>query len=278
MAHASEEQRAWEAHIELFKSMTPPYRVDPVEKAHYQAVISEMAASAQARGLRVLLLGMTPEIVDLNWPEGSRLVVADRSEAMIHGFWPGDIPGVREICRKDWLELPFEAGSFDLVLGDGVFNLMAYPDGFQALGRTASELLAADGKLCVRVFLQSEPREESGALVQEIKDSERVDFYGMRLRIASSLQNSTEEGYLLTKASLDAFLEEQGVAMKTLIAKSGYRPPGVAAKSGGGLRITYPTADEFTATLGEWFTCESLHHGSHPLAHRTPIFQMRNCA
>lgn len=80
---------------------------------------------AADRPLRVLIMGVTPEIYHLRWPDGCTARAIDWTPAMIEHVWPG----LREhVALDDWRKMPFPAGSFDVVTCDGGLNLLQYPD------------------------------------------------------------------------------------------------------------------------------------------------------
>ena len=69
---------------ELFRrraQLTPPLRPN-------REVAEGLGQAIAGHGGRVLLLGVTPELVEL----GSELIAVDRSDKMIADVWPGDTP------------------------------------------------------------------------------------------------------------------------------------------------------------------------------------------
>lgn len=265
----------WDRQIAIFKNMTPPLRPHSSEITLFEEVISKMAKFKKADNLKVLLLGVTEEIIHMEWPEKVELTAVDMSEMMIHHFWPGDIEGRRKIVRANWFEMPFPKNSFDLIIGDGVFNFMRYPDGFKNFAKLLSDFLLPDGKLCIRIFNQLEKKESPQDVIDCYDKMQKINFYELRLRLATSLQKNVEDGFYATKESLDEYLVSQGVSMEQLYEKSSHTPPKIAPLPDSerkSYRITYPTNQQFLNQVKSFFDDVEIYNGTHTLAHRTPVF------
>ena len=101
---------------------------------------------------KALRWGVTPEIADMKWPDGTELVAIDRSEVMIQTVWPGNIDGFRKAYRAEWLDSGSVISSATVAIGDGCFNTLNYPDGYRALLDTAYQVLENKGALIMRFF------------------------------------------------------------------------------------------------------------------------------
>lgn len=274
----TEQQAVWDAQVELYRTMTPPLRIHASEVAQVASLVRQAGNASRRRRLEVLVLGLIPEILDIDWPGDCRVCVVDRSEVMIKAFWPGGRSGRLGLVKGDWARLPFEKDRFDLVIGDGGFNLAAYPKALDHLGGELARVMRPGARLSARVFVQVEPREDTALILDEFREAETIDYYALRLRLAQSLQDRAEEGIFVTKSSLDELLVARGISLESLYRRSGYRPPDVPAithDDAPAFRLTYPTAGEFTAVMGRHLTYETTWHGSHPLASRTPMFAFR---
>jgi SAM-dependent methyltransferase len=265
----------WDAQFEVFKTMTPPLRPHASEVEIMQALVDSAKQTDSDQALQALILGLTPEFVGLNWPQGSRVVVADRSSHVAREWWPGDIPGQRELVLAEWLDLPFDAEEFHLIFGDGVFNFMPYPNGFKEFSSKLSRLLKPRGKLAIRVFIQPNPPENPKQLLEEYYQSETIDYFGFRFRLAQSIQESVEKGLFLNKDTVDAWLTEHGVDLNEMYQKSGHTPPRVAPlpkETRDTFRVSYPTLRQFEEPFEAHLDIGQTLYGDHALASRTPIF------
>jgi len=265
----------WDAQFEVFKTMTPPLRPHISEIEIMQGLVNSLKESGDGCPPQALILGLTPEYLGLDWPEESRVVVVDRSRHVAQEWWPGDIPGRRELVMSDWLEMPFDDREFDLILGDGVFNFMTYPIGFKTFSMDLSRLLRPGGLLGVRVFALPDPPEDPEELVAEFYRSDEIDYFGYRFRIAQSIQETPEQGLFLNKDTVDTWLSENGVDLNQLYEKSGHTPPKVAPlpqETVDTFRVSYPTEAQFEGLLGAHFIIRQKLYGNHRQAERTPIY------
>jgi len=94
-----------------------------------------------------LLLGVTPELTDI----ASKTLAVDHSDGMLRTVWPGDRP-TRCAVKGSWLNLPCSAAAFSTVLGDGSFNCLEYPLGYQSLFDELARAMSPGGRIAVRVF------------------------------------------------------------------------------------------------------------------------------
>ncbi len=270
------ENAFWEAQIEIFKNMRPPFRPHLSEIQLLEEVASNLVKSRHISNLQVLILGLTGEIVHLRWPEGTSITVVERSPLMIEHFWPGDIPGQRKIMTEDWFSMSLPTSSFDMIIGDGVFNFMSYPDGYQNFAQLLSRLLQKNGLMCIRIFNQISPKENPADLLSDFRETANIDYFPFRLRLGTSLQENAEKGICMSKEILDQYLIDHGIPLTEFYAKSKYTPPSypsvpLAVKTENN-RITYPTDEEFTHQIGRYFSVQKVLFGAHPLALRTPLF------
>ena len=94
-----------------------------------------------------LLLGVTPELATMGQP----LVAIDWSAAMIEQVWPGNAPG-RTVVQADWMDMPFASGSFATAIGDGVLNMLHWPDDYGRIVARLGEALSPGGRIVMRCF------------------------------------------------------------------------------------------------------------------------------
>ena len=270
----------WNSQVELIKAMGPPVRPHRSEILNMQSMLHDRISNWPASGrIKVLVLGVTPEIVGMDWPAGTELTAVDQSESMISAFWPGDIAGHRRLVRSDWLAMPFEPGSFHFVLGDNVFNVLDYPQGFRNLADRLHEITRPEGLVIVRVLCQAEPREDGHEIVAEYRRGQLTDYQQFRFRMMTASQVSVREGLFTSKEAIDQTMEEHGLSMAEVYEKTGYRPPmppsaGPAAPMAP-YKVSYPTPDEFLAAISHRFAVADTRYGAHPLARRTPVFALQ---
>lgn len=269
----------WNSQVELIKAMGSPAKPHASDIACMRAMFQERLTRRPVTGrIKVLVLGVTPDIVKLDWPAGTEVTAVDRSEGMIAAFWAGDVPGQRRLVRADWLAMPFEPGSFHFVFGDNVFNAMDYPQGYRALADTIGRIVKSEGLFIVRVLCQAKPKEYGPDIVAAYRAGQLTDYHQFRFRMMTASQVSAEEGLYTSKESIDSTMEEHGVSMQEVYKRTGYQPPrpppSLAIVPMSPYKVTYPTVAEFRREILHRFVEVGIRHGDHPLAHRTPVFAL----
>src|ERR1700729_3584228 len=115
--HLSGARRAesWRGFDGVYANLGSPLLPSPADCGFLERTISEWVAAHPGEALQALVLGVTPALVRIAWPQRSFLAAVDRSESMIASVWPGNVPSVRGAIRADWLALPLRDRSLDLV-------------------------------------------------------------------------------------------------------------------------------------------------------------------
>ncbi|MFC1493684.1 hypothetical protein ACFL6W_00225 [Thermodesulfobacteriota bacterium] len=173
----------------------PPYR--PVEEdiRIMEKAVAKWGNRCPDQKYRALLWGVTPEIADMSWPDGTELLAVDRSEDMISEVWPGDIDGFRKACCCNWLHASSVIKNpVSIVIGDGCFNSNKYPDEWRALFVATHRVLKERGVFIMRFILGSENRESTGNVFKELMENRIGSFHMFKLRLAISMQEDVQKG------------------------------------------------------------------------------------
>jgi SAM-dependent methyltransferase len=121
-------------------------RITPPMRPNHE-VAPAMAREIAGCRERALLLGVTPEFVDL----AHEMVALDINSAMVGAIWPGDTAARRAVVG-DWLRAPFVPQSFSCCLGDGSFTVLRYPEEVTLLFVEMARVLRPGGKVVSRLF------------------------------------------------------------------------------------------------------------------------------
>lgn len=225
----------------------------------------------------VLLLGVTPEIAELRWPAGTRLLAVDKSEGMVRAVWPGDTAWRRAVL-SDWLSfVPDEP--FDLIVGDGVFTLLDYPVGYARLAGALTHWTRPGGLLSVRSFCRPERAESLEQVFGDLSRGGIGSFHAFKWRLAMAVQGEATRGVRLGDI-WQAFHDRAGPAHE-LAARTGWPEPVIAnIDSYRDLddRYSYPTESELIDCLREEFELVETWRGSYELADRCPHHTFRRRA
>jgi len=140
---------------------------------------------------RVLILGVTPETYRLPWPDGTDIMAADRSKAMIDNVWPGPKDAV---LLTDWLNVDLPDGSRDIVLCDGGLHLLSYPAEQTRLVRVLGRILSDGGLFIVRLYTPHPIKESPDAVMQDLLAGKISSLNILKLRLSMSMMENSEEG------------------------------------------------------------------------------------
>ena len=184
--------RLWQRSSQTFNFLGPPMRPSGEDISFYWGMVREWIETRGAP--RVLLLGVTPKLYRLPWPEGTDFVAADCSQAMIDTVWPGPRNAAR-CC--DWLSLDFPEGSRDIVLCDGGLHLLSYPQEQKKLVRSLHRILATGGLCIFRLFAMPAEKETPEAVLCDLRNLKIKNTNTLRIRLLMALQDNPEEGVAL---------------------------------------------------------------------------------
>ncbi|MFN3238035.1 MAG: class I SAM-dependent methyltransferase [Pseudomonadales bacterium] len=200
-AHWSKMSAAW-------KHVGPPLRPSPSEQALFNQLIEYGHPNTSGENL-ALILGVTAELLQLNWPSDTRVLALDSSPEMIGRVWPGDKSAA---IAGSWTQAPFRTGSLDTIVLDGGFGLLPYPDGQKSLLLEICRLLSPGGLFVVRLFAPS-GRTDSLDLIRADINSQAVQSLDeLKFRLWGVLQQEPISGVRPADvvAMIDQFVEETG--------------------------------------------------------------------
>jgi SAM-dependent methyltransferase len=245
----------------------PPLRPSPDDIAVVQRNIARLGGAA-----RVVVLGLTPQIIGCTWPRDVELSAVDHSPAMMRALWPPrNGPRQSRAILADWRAMPIPSGTIDLVAGDGCYIVQEYPEGFEALTQEVQRVLKRAGRFIIRVFLRPDRPESVANIARALDGGQIGSVHALKLRLLAALHGLTGLGSCLddvwrTWQSLpplpDELAETQGWTTDEIQGIEGYR----------GLETRYflPTLAEFRAVLSSAFVEVECNWGRHELADRCP--------
>jgi SAM-dependent methyltransferase len=238
----------WNAAAANWRHYTSPLR----PCAEDQATFLRFIAAHDPTGARreALMLGVTPEIANLDWPQGVTVTAADRAPEMIKAFWPSDRPALRPALCVDWFELPTPSTPYDLVLADGSFNLVDYPGDLRRLLDRLAGAVAPGAMLITRTFTRPVEAESLSALEQAARAGRAGGFHAFKFRLAMAFQPSPEAGVSLGDIwRLWRRLDDE---IDDLTTRNGWLPEQVRTIDlfrDKDVRLRFPTREELTGVF-----------------------------
>lgn len=252
----------------------PPLRVAPADVEAYREASADLIRERERP--RLLLLGVTPEIRRMAWPEGTELLAVDRARAMIELVWPG--PPSR-VLRADWTALPLPDGSRDLVLCDGGFHLLTHPEGQARLVASLRRVVAAGGLCLLRLFVPPKERESPDEVLADLRAGGVASIDALKVRLGMALQRGPREGVRLDDVWQTFQRAEPDAA--DLAARVGWsveKVRSIEAYRGSASAYHFATVDEvadlFCRAPGG-FALESVRVPSYALGERFPLIALR---
>lgn len=207
--------RHWTKMVRHWQQLGSPLRPSPQDIEFFEDAVQEWIYHYGAP--RVLLLGVTPEIYRLRWPEETDFLAVDHTQAMIDAVWPGPKETVQ--CTE-WIALSLPKNSRDIVLCDGGLHLLAYPWEQQQLVHILRDVLSDNGMCILRLFVPPAQRESSDAVIYDLLEGRISSLNILKLRLSMSLLESAAEGVELGKVW--RLIHEVAPDLGVLAAKIGW--------------------------------------------------------
>lgn len=264
----------WDGFAEGYAQLGPPLTPAPEDAALALAAIAEWSASHPGRAPRAILLGVTPGMAQLQFPANSWLTAIDQSAPMTRWAWPGNVSGQRSVVRGNWLALPFQDRSCDLVLGDAAMNCLRFETSLPALATEVRRVLEPEGLFILRCFAHPPVKEDPAAVVRELH--RHPSFHHFKLRLMMALQPSAECG--MPVHDVYRYWTRCDVDRASLAAQTGWSRESIDTielHRGPNTVHTFPTLAEFQAVLSKFFSEISVSTPSYFLGESCPTLVLR---
>jgi SAM-dependent methyltransferase len=252
----------WEEHAKKWALFAPPLRPSREDLSKIEAEAEKLFKKKGS--LSALLLGVTPEIALLNWPEVAQLRAIDQCPHMIRYVFPHAQMKLADfkVDQGDWRSLPFPNQSVDLVTADGSYAFMRFPDQFDDLSQEIRRVLSSEGRLVIRLFI----RPEKGELPEEVLAQEIENFHLFKWRLLMAFHGDSSQGVSLGAVwdFWDRHRPNRGWDPEVIKTIDNYR--------GSQGRYYFPTFKEALFYFGSRFKIEEIFHPSYELGERFPTF------
>lgn len=262
----------WSGLARSYEALGSPLRPASEDIRFLEGTVASWAARHADVQLHALLLGVTPEIAEMRWPNSSSLIALDNSMPMAQAVWPGNVPSGRQVVCGDWCALPVQGSSCHLAIGDGSLNCLRYPDGFHAAAEALRDVLSDDGLLVLRCYTQPVAQERPEEVFEDMLRGAIPSFHHFKFRLLMALQPSTCQGIAVSEVY--RFWAERNADARGLMARSGWEKQAIEMIElyrGSDTVHTFPTLSEFRSVLHEFFDEISVHTSSYNLGERCPI-------
>jgi hypothetical protein len=268
----------WDRHAQQWELVGPPLRPSTQDTDYFKKIIRDWSSDNGQENPSALLLGVTPELAQLDWPDKTRLFAADYSTQMIRSLWPLQNRQDRLAFCADWRKLPLPHNSAGIVIGDGCFTLLSYPAGYQDLARETRRALRDNGLLIVRFFIGTGDTASPEQIHEQLLAGKIGNFHIFKFRLAIALQDNATEGVCV--GDVWENWNAQGYDVDRLAAKLNWQPETlrtIDAYRGMSARYTYPTMNELESALSPWFYRVKSHNHGYEFGENCPTLVLQPC-
>ncbi len=237
-----------------------------------RASVTEQTSNAN---LLALLLGVTPDIATMAWPQGTNLLAIDSAERMLGSVWPGDVPGVRQAKLGDWLALPVADASCSIVIGDGSFNCLDFPMRFHQLAESVARALHDEGMLIVRIYVQPVQMPTPDELFQALMAGRFHTFDGFKFLLSMSL---VDESYNIAVRDVWQQWVQAKLDQQAILGTTGWPVTWletIAYYEHSNARYAFPTLSAAEQTLSTYFERIDRVFPAYPLGDCCPVLLLR---
>ena len=266
----------WDDIATSFAVLGPPLKPSGEDIHFVETAVRNWSSGHPRKTLRALLLGVTPEIAKMEWPDAARFTAVDNSLGMAQAVWPGNIPGKRWVVCGDWLALPRPNSSCDVVIGDGSLNCVRFPDGLRAVAKNVNDVLDPDGVLLFRCFVRPTTKELPEDVFSDLVHARIPSVNHFKFRLLMAMQSSTENG--ISVHDVYEKWADSGIDQEALMARTGWDKrafQSIELYKGQDVIHTFPAIEELRSVLHEFFEECSVSTPAYPLGERCPRFILR---
>lgn len=231
--------------------------------------------NAQTAACNVLVLGVTPEVVGLDWPDQVSIQAYDQSPDMIRAVWRPHPRCESVVTQARWEEIPLPDASAHAIAGDGSLNALPRLDAYPAVLGEMHRVLVPGGRAALRCFLRPDTTEPLDAIAKAVFKGQVGGVSSLKWRLAMALAEpysasielgSVYQAYDALFPSPDALASATGWSHEEIATIFPYRDSPT--------RLNFPTLAQFKAACAPWFDVTNALYGDYELSTRCPTLVM----
>jgi SAM-dependent methyltransferase len=255
----------------------PPSRVSASDIEFFEAQARQVFESFRKGTLDALMLGVTPGIAAMRWPDPTGLAALDWSSGMIRHQWPrSGLPAFAAPIQADWRRMPLPDSSRDFAVGDCCQVAVDSFEDCAAYHAEVHRVLRPGGRFVQRCILRPERPESLDALFELLFAGKMPNFEVFRRRLAMAMHGSNGEGVSAGDVwrtwdervpDRDALLERYGWPAQTIQTLERWQ--------GSAMRFPFPTLPEMLDLAGPRLELIECNVPTYEMGERCPRLVLR---
>jgi hypothetical protein len=251
----------WDDYQSRWHLLEPPLRP-------HQDVVDAIVAAVGEQSSDVLLLGVTPELVE----RFEHLTAVDKSAEMIDALWRPS-RSTQRVHHANWLEMNDSFGSFSAAVGDGSINVLQSANEIDTLVDVVNARLVDGGTFACRVFERPDEPFTEEYLRASLDNATHGNFHAFKWQIAMALAEQSGAWVKVTDVLSSfnrLFADRQRVAEQTGWPLDVINTIDVYERSD--MSLCFPNRQELEQHFSRGFReFQWLPSGTYDLAERCPI-------
>ena len=265
-----ENQVVWSNHAQQWSRLGSPLRPSARDGEIMWQMIRDSVEKVPG-GCRIVLLGVTPELVGLPWPADAELLAIDKSPEMIATVWDPNARIHSQVQPAWWQAMPLAEGWADTAIGDGSFNALPALEDWTDVFEELARVLKPHGKVVARVYVRPDAREHLPVIVSDTLAGRIGILHALKWRLAMALVGGADAGVAV--ADIHKAFERHFPDRAALAQNTGWPQETIAtidAYRGMSTRYTFPTRAEIATACAGIFTLAESQAGDYELGERCP--------
>lgn len=267
-------QDHWNDHAKQWSHIGAPLRPCLEDTELIEAFLQENCTLSEP--VEALILGVTPELACLRWPDQTNLLAIDRNQAMIDGVWPQqDLTVTGTAICGDWISTPCETDSKDIVVGDGCFTLLSFEAHYDPFLQEVQRIVKPSGYFVIRHFTRPEQPENVDEIFSDLTSGKIGNFHIFKWRLAMALHGTLEQGVIVGDV-WDAW-NDRNISATQLANDLNWPVDAINTINnykGVATRYSFPTVDEISSLSNQYFDEKACHFMDYELGDRCPTYML----
>ena len=229
----------------------------------------------QTASCNVVVLGVTPEVVGLDWPDQVHIQAYDQSPDMIRAVWRPHPRCASSVTQARWEEIPLRDAGACAIAGDGSLNALPRLDAYPAVLSEMHRVLVPGGRAALRCFVRPDTTESLDAIATAVFKGQVGGISPLKWRLAMALAEPDSGSIAFSDVyrafdalfpSPDALASATGWSHEEIATIFPYRDSPT--------RLNFPTFAQFQAACAPWFDVTHTLYGNYELSTRCPTLVM----